>query len=300
MVGKRWAALGVSVAVATSLVIGVTSSEPARADATPPAPTFTTVLYDDFSGNSLDPSKWGTRLDNTIDGGRFCSVPVPANSVVANGNFAAKVSKTPKSQQKARLARAKAAQKAAKKKPVGCKYGLYDYSMMSSQDKISVSNYGRLSARVKFALGQGFHGGLWLRSINPNLELDAIESFGYGYGVTNFYYVGNKRYPSGSGKIITSTVKKKSWWSKYHTVTLTWVPNAAGATVFTFTIDGKVTRKATQRIPSAHYFLVVSNIVSSWEMPFFSHPRKDAKGVKKAKLPQSMLVDWIRLEQLNQ
>ncbi|MFT3860240.1 family 16 glycosylhydrolase [Micropruina sp.] len=72
-----------------------------------------------------------------------------------------------------------------------------------------------------------------------------------------------------------STVKKSSWWKKYHVFSMEW-----NATAVTFRLDGKVTKteKPTTGIPIEDYYIVMSMLSSDWETGRLTKPTKG--GVK--------------------
>ena len=64
---------------------------------------------------------------------------------------------------------------------------------------------------------------------------------------------------------------------------------------FEFRVDGKVTKRIAKPTDIRQYFVVLSLLSSDWELPLLTKPGKGAKGVKKATLPSSMLVDWVQV-----
>ena len=251
-----------------------------------------------FSFDKGNEEGWEPRNEGVYtSGGRLCSAPSKDN-VDYDGKATLKVTKDKSTNTTVHKA-AKAAQKKAglkKKLQVGCKNGTYHNAMISTQGLFMVKT-GTVSARVKFPLGQGMHASFWLQSAD-GAEIDIVESYGYGKGITSTIHTGgekSKQYPKKESArwVAKSTVKKKSWWEAYHTVTATW--NRESVTVW---IDGTQVQKIKQLKPDTDYFLVLSLLTSDWELPRMTKPAKGAKGVKKTKLsaPNSKFyVDWIKV-----
>ncbi len=176
----------------------------------------------------------------------------------------------------------------------GCSRGVYTNAAIGTAGKFSVKS-GLVAARIKFPRGQGMHGAAWLKS-NSGHELDFIESYGYGKGVTSVVHIPSR------GKLVQipgtpdavyvakSSVSRSSWWSKYHVFSLEW-----NAKRMIFRIDGQITRTITRKTGVRPYYLVLSLFSSDWELPLLTSPDRRSPGVKKTKLPSSMLVDWVRV-----
>jgi hypothetical protein len=298
---RRAGILAASLLVASSLVAGFAGSE---AKAAPAAPGET-VLYDSFDTGMLNPAIWSQRAQKALFfaskvASRSCASPL-GNTSVSGGSFRATVSKATGADAASIVAQAKAWQKKNKKKVVGCPYGTFKNAMVSTQESGVTAKYGTLTARVKFPLGQGFHGSVWLQSSGTNgAEIDLIESFGYGLGVGNYVQIpSGSKWSKAGGYIKTSkTVKPKSkaWWNKAHNYSVTWTPASAGKTKFVFSVDGAVTRTVYAKVPVRDYFVVMSNLSSDWELVHLKKPHKGAPGVKKATLPASMIVEWVELK----
>lgn len=210
-------------------------------------------------------------------------------------------------QRKARTSTAKRAAAAARKKAEnalraaramkvnGCSHGVYTNAAIGTAGKFSVKS-GLVSTRIKFPRGQGMHGAAWLKANNSGHELDFIESYGYGKGVSTVVHVpvGGKlvRIPGtpDAAYVARSLVKRSSWWNDYHVFSMEW-----NAKQMIFRIDGQVTRTITRTTGSHPYHVVLSLLSSDWELPLLRNPDKRSPGVKKTKLPSSMVVDWIRV-----
>ncbi len=275
-----------------------------------------------FNDNAL-PADWAPR--DVQPESRLCSPSVAGNSVVTTvagvGVFQASAKKVAKTSTlyKQTVAAAKAYQKgvrdkaiaaankkkgkaktkalkAAKKLKVnGCPKGVFTNSQVSASFGEPLHT-GKLATRIKLPWGQGLHGSVWLQSNESGAggpEIDFIESFGYGMGVTSGIRTPSKKgLVSNGGYILKSQVKNRKWWNSFHEFAVEWTNS-----YFKFYVDGKLVRtlkKATD--PKYTYFPIMSVLTSQWEIPLITKPnKKRAKGVKKTTWPQTMQVDWIKV-----
>ena len=221
----------------------------------------------------------------------------------------AKPNKT-KAQKKSRDAAIKKAKKAVSsaesarnKLTPGCPNGVFANGMITAGGNFTVSkDTGKVTvvARVKFAKAQGAHGGIWLQDEKTRQEIDIIEAYGRGRGITNIVHRPNKsgklvKDPSvdKKGYVAVKPVASSSWWDKWHTVAVTFDSKKV-----TFYLDGVKTKELKGMTGS--YSLIVSMLSSDWETQRMKKPDvRSGSGVKKsslkkASLPMSMQVDWIR------
>lgn len=217
----------------------------------------------------------------------------------------AKPNKT-KAQKKSRDAAIKKAKKAVSsaesarnKLTPGCPNGVFANGMITAGGNFTISK-GTVVARVKFAKAQGAHGGIWLQDEKTRQEIDIIEAYGRGRGITNIVH----RLKSGKlvkepsvdkkGYVAVKSVASSSWWDKWHTVAVTFDSNK-----ITFYLDGVKTKEFTKGVTGS-YSLIVSMLSSDWETQRMKKPDvRSGSGVKKsslkkASLPMNMQVDWIR------
>ncbi len=212
-----------------------------------------------------------------------------------------------KSQKKKRSAAIKKAEAALKKAKSaraaltpGCPTGAYGNAMITTQGSAETVSAGTVVARVKFVEGQGAHAGIWLQAPNRQ-EIDIIEAYGYGRGVTNVIHrlngstlVKDPKVDK-SAYVAVGTVKSKSWWSKWHTVSVSF-----DTSTITFHLDGVKTRQL-KGMTAADYSLMVSLLSSDWETYRVKKPDvRPGSGVKKSTVKKqkslpSMSVDWIRV-----
>jgi len=279
---KRLAALGTGIALASSLLLGTV---PASAAVAPAAVAVSNTGFTD-GFDILDPAVWALRDQDTPS--RLCSTPVASNTVVSGGVLKSTVRKvTSGATYNHIIAKAKAATKKSTAKKA-CPYGAFSNAMVSTEGAFSMT-YGTVTAKIKFPLAQGLHSSVWLKSADgTKAEIDLIESFGYGKGVGSYLYTATGA--KNGGYVNKKATRSKSWWSKWHTYSVTWRAEGS-STRFIFKIDGKQTWSVSKALPVAPYFLVVSNLSSDWELKYGKKPTKGgAKGVKKAKLPATMQV----------
>jgi len=238
------------------------------------------ALDTEFRGNALEPDTWDFRASGRYDsGGRQCSAPDPSNVAVSDNAVHLTVSLETS---RANIAKAQAA---------GCKKKTVLRNAMISTQGLFTAKSGILAARVKFAQGQGMHGSVWLQSDNGS-EIDMIESYGYGRGLTSVIHVDGQRYPAAEEDIYVNTeaVQDRAWWDRYHVYTAEWNIDEV-----VFRIDGVETSRITQRKADTGYFVVASMLSSDWEQTRLTRPVKGAPGVIPTKPPQSMSVAWVRV-----
>jgi hypothetical protein len=200
------------------------------------------------------------------------------------------------SQAKSALTKARAARAAL---TPGCPTGVYRNAMVTTRGAGVPTSAGTVVAKVKFPIGQGGHGGIWLQAPNGQ-EIDIIEAYGYGRGITNIIHRLNGtelvKDPALAAQayVAVKPTRSKAWWSKWHTVAVTFNERS-----ITFFLDGVKTRQLVG-MPAADYDLMMSLLSSDWETYRVKKPDVrpgsgvSKKTVKKQSLP-TMRVDWIRI-----
>lgn len=243
------------------------------------ADQWTADLATEFSGSDLEADSWAHRFSGIYEaGGRHCAAPTPDNVELSDGIAELAVTEDADAD---RVALAKSA---------GCEQKRFFRNAMISTESLYTIKSGVLATRVKFAEGQGMHGSIWLQS-GSHSEIDMIESYGFGRGLTSVIHVDGKRHPADSENayIHAYATKDKEWWSKFHTVSVEW-----DSSQVVVRIDGVEAQRISQKMPDAEYFLVVSMLSSDWEQKRLTNPVQNAEGVTPQPLPQTMEVDWIR------
>jgi beta-glucanase (GH16 family) len=152
---------------------------------------------------------------------------------------------------------------------------------------------------VKFPKAQGMHGSVWLQTTRGyserpiGTEIDLIESFGYGKGVTNIIHVDDKRKGALNqygGYVIKEQTKDPKWWDRYHTYSVEWTRSE-----YVFRIDGVETQRIRRKgVKGDQHFLAISMLASDWETKYIKSPSGKLPGIKKADLSKAkMYVEWV-------
>ncbi|HEY3337472.1 MAG TPA: family 16 glycosylhydrolase [Propionicimonas sp.] len=266
------------------------------------------TLGDSFDGQQLDEEKW-LNLASGARGPRYCSQSLPEMSALSGGALVGSVDYEKDSAVVSLIeGKARKAQEVEGRPVAGCdaghtenQRGVFRTSMISTRNRaiVNTGTSGMVAARVKLPESQGMHGAVWLQSINRG-ELDMVEGFGYGRGISNYIHTASKKTLAATGKaryklgayVKGSSTRKRSWWSRYHTYSMAW-----DSTGFTFRVDGSVSQRVKIRPGNVDYYLVLSLLVSDWEAYRITNPvrTKGFKDVTPAQLPEQMLVDWVRV-----
>ncbi|MEO5708619.1 MAG: glycoside hydrolase family 16 protein [Nocardioidaceae bacterium] len=237
------------------------------------APVFT----EEFSGSTLDTSKWDYRLNGLYIPGRTKSKSDAGAVTVGGGSVALKVAKAP-----------------------GSTTRLLN-GHISTENSFHFT-YGTAAARVKFQQGRGSHGSFWLQSptygkyagspASSGAEIDAAEFFGRGYpngGLANFlYYKTSSGKTSKTGAVQPGAARLKpssdSWWNSYHVFAVNWTP-----TGYTFYVDGQKMYSTNRALSKQQEFLVLSLLSSDYELKYLDRSHLSTQSL--------MRVDWARVWQ---
>lgn len=301
---------------------------PARTPVVKGGSQWKRVLNDSFSGNKLKKT-WTTHQVGLFANSRLCSSVDPSTTQVKDGAFIATVRpldknkptekiiiaatvKAAQAEQKNRKQAATAAAKKLKGKArtdalkkanamtvKGCPDGVFYNARVDTRTHFQIAE-GMVSARVKFPKDQGIHGSIWLQTMRDGdarpagAEIDMIESFGYGKGITNILHVdtaGKGTLSRYGDYVIKDKTKNARWWDNYHVYSVEWTPSE-----FIFRVDGIETSRIKKKaVKGDRYYLVMSLLSSDWETPLLKKPTMGAPGIKKAALHKAkMYVDWIQ------
>ena len=270
---------------------------PTEPEWTPPDPARWNLVLDTGFDEAAMPKKWDYRLTDIYDaGGRWCSAPVERNLRFEDGLAHLTMSKAAKKLATKVKAAAKRKQAKAGQKQVGCPEGVFDNAMISTQNRFTVGT-GTVAARVKFPVEQGAHAGVWLQS-TAHQEIDIIETYGWGRGVTSVVHVDGTMHPEpGPGAyLVPEVVADRAWWDAWHVVEVEWTRSK-----IVFRLDGEVTRELKVKTRKADYFVVLSLLSSDWETIRLTEPLErpgaglDGAPIEAAELPFGMAVDWVKV-----
>ncbi|MCG3124393.1 MAG: Glucan endo-1,3-beta-glucosidase A1 [Phycisphaerales bacterium] len=265
------------LAIVASQAVASTKPDPAPA---PPIPGYTLVFSDDFDGDRLDPGRWkpwalGPRRDavNTAD----------AAKVDGQGYLVITTSVAP--------APATSSDNAPPAAPVIHTGGVWTKDIFEP-------TFGYFEARIKFHDRLGHWGAFWLNcggmgSIpgNPHetgVEMDVIEFHHKMKGKDGLYRAQQTLHWDGYGKDHKSkghTPVVQSLADDFHTYGLLWTNDE-----YVFFIDGVETWRVREKdggaISHRPEYLILSLEVGDW-----------AGKINLTDLPDSMLVDWVRVWQ---
>ncbi|MFE6892546.1 discoidin domain-containing protein [Streptomyces sp. NPDC057694] len=260
--------------------------------------TYRTTFFDDFTGAALDRSKWrvvrtGTEM-GPVNGESQAYVDSTDNIRTENGNLvlAAKYCK-------------------------GCTQaggGTYDFTSgrIDTHTKLDFT-YGKVSARMKLPVGDGFWPAFWLLGSNvddPSVswpasgETDIMENIGYGDWTSSALHgpgysadgnIGAQaHYPGGSTA------------DQWHTYAVEWTP-----TEMRFTVDDQVVQRTTrnklestrgQWVFDRNQYLILNLALggaypAGWNkvtQPYWGLPQSSVDAIARGGVQAQ--VDWVRVE----
>ncbi|MDF1604957.1 glycoside hydrolase family 16 protein [Nocardioides sp. YIM 152315] len=224
-----------------------------------------------FDGDSLG-DRWMHRLQGYSVEARDCSKPDPSMVEVGGGVAAMSVALDPDASGP-------------------CKYEgeQYDHRLNANFGTESSFRfkYGFAAARMKFHQERGQHAAFWMQpadGMGGGAEIDVIEWFGRrphtGLASYVHYADGDDKVKSG-GWIEDPGQYGKKWWKRYHVFSVEWTPEK-----YVFRIDGQITSVLEEGIAEVDEFLILSNLSSNYELELLP---------KESDLPQTTLVDWVRV-----
>ena len=183
---------------------------------------WTCTFADDFTGRSLDRSKWSVMTTATtgFTHAYECYVDDPSTVAVLNGSL--------------RLT----ARELESPQPCGALFvSPYQSGMVHTKD-LFAQTYGRFQARIKFPRGRGFHSAWWMWPSDEvygerSGEVDIAEHYGsYPSIVSPYVHIKDGRTERGDGAYCNVNWAE----STFHTYTVEWLPLEG----FRFLYDNRV------------------------------------------------------------
>lgn len=159
--------------------------------------------------------------------------------------------------------------------------------MVGTEGKFETT-FGYFEARLKFQTQPGHWGAFWLQSANMakvgnpqenGVEIDIIELFSTQKD-TMFMNIHWDGYGD-EHKKIGSQHTDKSLQEGWHVVGLEWTPEE-----YKFYLNGKMVWHTSEAVSHAKQYIILSLEVREW-----------AGDISKAKLPDSLLIDYVRVYQ---
>ncbi|MFE2748496.1 discoidin domain-containing protein [Streptomyces scopuliridis] len=261
--------------------------------------TYRTTFFDDFTGDSLDRSKWrvvrtGQEM-GSVNGEAQAYVDSPDNIRTANGSLIL----TPKYCK-------------------GCTQaggGTYDFTSgrIDTNTKFDFT-YGKVSARLKLPVGDGYWPAFWLLGSNvddpavswpASGETDIMENIGYGDWTSSALHgpgysadgnIGAQQYYPGGGSA-----------DQWHTYAVEWTP-----TTMRFSVDDRIVQETTRnKLESTrgqwvfdHNQYVILNLAlggaypAGWNKvttPYWGLPQSSVDRIAQGGIQAE--TDWVRVEQ---
>jgi beta-glucanase (GH16 family) len=227
-------------------------------------PVYSLVWSDEFNGTAVDTSHWHFETGGGGWGNNELEFYQPQNATVANGNLVI----------------------TAKKEAVGGEK--YTSTRMTTQGKVTPT-YGRIEARMKLPMGNGFWPAFWMLGSNINTvswpacgELDIMEHINATntvYGTMHWAISGNH---SQYGSTIDTTP------GDYHVYAIEWDNNEIRWYVDdnlyqTGNIKDNINSTRAFHLP----FFIIFNFALGGNFP--------NTAVDESLLPASMYVDYVRV-----
>ncbi|WCT10618.1 glycoside hydrolase family 16 protein [Mucilaginibacter jinjuensis] len=281
--------------LAIALIVSSATLPVVKKKKTQPHVKETVVFFDDFSGKTVDRSKWNVRnTEFVVNNEQQAYVDSSATVYITHG------------------AEAEGAQNGALViKPVFYKgfenkFGKFDFlsGRMDTRSKVEVT-YGHLSARMKLPVGDGYWPAFWALGVGkwPDCgEIDIMENVGEGDWVSAAIH--------GPGYFGETPIVNKVYLkpgndvSKWHVYSVDWDANA-----MVFKVDGEVFYRVTRPMIEnygkwafdAPKYLILNMAlggaypakVNGIKSPYNGMSEKVVNEIKAGKA--KVLVDWVKV-----
>lgn len=234
-----------------------------------PSTGYTLAWHDEFDGANLDMTKWS----HYAPGPRREAVNVPeAVTLDGQGHLVITTSRVDVPDQKA----------------AGGKKSEYHTGMITTRDTYQ-TRYGYFEARIQFQREVGHWSAFWIQT--PTMSNPVGDPAKAGVEIDIIEYLRNGTYPTKAQHTIHWDVRtpqqKRDFAAPeipaiaegFHTYGCEWTPE-----VLIFYVDGRETWRTSKAVPQTNEYMILSLEVGKW-----------ADDISKAKLPDSMLVDWVRV-----
>ncbi len=214
------------------------------------------VWHDEFDGNSLDMKKWSYRQLGPRKGG-----------------FNVKEAVTLDGQGHLAITTTKAGNK-------------YHTGMIGTQGKLERA-FGYFECRVKLQAQPGHWSAFWMQSPRLGKVIGDVKQSGTEIDIFEYlskrgdkiqhtlHWDGYGKDHKSAGKVVQSPGLTKGW----HTVGLEWQKGE-----YVFYVDGKETWRTDKAVSHTPQYIILSMEVGKW-----------AGDIAKAKLPDSVLFDYVRV-----
>lgn len=230
---------------------------------------YTLAWHDEFDGTQLDPAKWS----HYAPGPRRDAVNVPeAVTLDGQGHLVITTSRV----------------EVPDEKSAGKKRTEYHTGMITTRDTYQ-TRYGYFEARIQFQREIGHWSAFWIQT--PTMANPVGDPATAGVEIDIIEYLRNGDYPTKAQHTIHWDVRtpqqKRDFAAPiipaiaegFHAYACEWTPD-----VLIFYVDGRETWRTTKAVPRREEYMILSLEVGKW-----------ADDIAKANLPDSMMVDWVRV-----
>ena len=225
--------------------------------------TYQLVWADEFNGSSIDTNNWNFEIDGNGGGNHEQEYYKAENAGIEDGNLVI----------------------TAKKETVGSKN--YTSARMTTQGKKEFK-YGKIEARMKLPVGQGFWPAFWMLGSNISIvgwpasgETDIMEHINTDSVIYGTIHWDNNGHVQDGGNITSSP-------SQYHVYSVEW-----DATSIKWFVDSvqyhqsSITSNSTDEFHQAFFILLNFAVGGDWP----------GQTIDDSLLPAKMYVDWVKVYQ---
>lgn len=234
------------------------------------SPQYRLVWHDEFDGPTLDPAKWA----HDAPGPRRDAVNVPdAVSFDGRGHLLITTSRHDLPQ------------------PDGSTRPEFRTGMISTRGLFETT-YGYFECRMQLQREIGHWSAFWINTPTmgrpegdpaaAGVEIDIIEYLRNGDYADKAQHTIHWDYKTPSYRRDFAAIPIAGLGEGFHTFGCEWTPDA-----LRFFVDGRETWRTSQAVPRRDQYLILSVEVGKW-----------ADDIRKARLPDSLVVDYVRVYQI--